>query len=398
MRFAVEIVRRIREAGRARTSSSSTACRCSNWSRAAPPGTRSCCRRKAIEAAGATIINTGIGWHEARVPTIATSVPRAAFAGVTAKLKAARARCRWSPPTASTCRRWPSASWPPATPTWCRWRGRCWPIRSWVDKARAGRARRDQHLHRLQPGLPGPRLREQERQLPGQSARLRRDRADLPPATAPQAHRRGRRRPGRPGLRDRRGRSAATRSRCSKPPTEIGGQFNLAKQHPGQGRVRRDAALLRRAAARCTASNCAWARASTPTRCSPAASTRSCWPPASRPRQVDFPGADHAEGLQLRRRASPAGVQVGARVALVGAGGIGFDVAEFLVQPAPSPTVDPARWMREWGVRPRLRRPGRPGQAAARSRRRGRSGCCSAARASPARSWARPPAGSTARR
>ena len=35
---------------------------------------------KAIEAAGATIINTGIGWHEARIPTIATKVPRAAFA------------------------------------------------------------------------------------------------------------------------------------------------------------------------------------------------------------------------------------------------------------------------------------------------------------------------------
>ena len=42
---------------------------------------------KAIETAGATLINTGIGWHEARVPTIATSVPRAAFAGVTGKLK-----------------------------------------------------------------------------------------------------------------------------------------------------------------------------------------------------------------------------------------------------------------------------------------------------------------------
>jgi len=41
----------------------------------------------AIAQAGATIINTGIGWHEARVPTIATSVPRAAFAWVTAKLK-----------------------------------------------------------------------------------------------------------------------------------------------------------------------------------------------------------------------------------------------------------------------------------------------------------------------
>ena len=41
---------------------------------------------KAIEKAGASIINTGIGWHEARIPTIATSVPRAAFAWVTKKL------------------------------------------------------------------------------------------------------------------------------------------------------------------------------------------------------------------------------------------------------------------------------------------------------------------------
>jgi 2,4-dienoyl-CoA reductase (NADPH2) len=42
---------------------------------------------KAIEAAGATMINTGIGWHEARVPTIVTSVPRAAFGFVTEKLR-----------------------------------------------------------------------------------------------------------------------------------------------------------------------------------------------------------------------------------------------------------------------------------------------------------------------
>jgi 2,4-dienoyl-CoA reductase (NADPH2) len=42
---------------------------------------------KAVEAAGATLINTGIGWHEARVPTIATSVPRAAFAWLTARLR-----------------------------------------------------------------------------------------------------------------------------------------------------------------------------------------------------------------------------------------------------------------------------------------------------------------------
>lgn len=42
---------------------------------------------KAIETAGATLINTGIGWHEARIPTIATKVPRAAFTWVTAKFR-----------------------------------------------------------------------------------------------------------------------------------------------------------------------------------------------------------------------------------------------------------------------------------------------------------------------
>lgn len=42
---------------------------------------------QAIEVAGATLINSGIGWHEARIPTIATKVPRAAFAWVTQKLK-----------------------------------------------------------------------------------------------------------------------------------------------------------------------------------------------------------------------------------------------------------------------------------------------------------------------
>ena len=44
---------------------------------------------KELEKAGVTLINTGIGWHEARVPTIVTSVPRAAFVDVTAKVKAA---------------------------------------------------------------------------------------------------------------------------------------------------------------------------------------------------------------------------------------------------------------------------------------------------------------------
>jgi len=43
---------------------------------------------QAIEDAGATIVNTGIGWHEARIPTIATSVPRGAYSQVTERLRA----------------------------------------------------------------------------------------------------------------------------------------------------------------------------------------------------------------------------------------------------------------------------------------------------------------------
>ena len=49
---------------------------------------------RAVEAAGADALNSGIGWHEARVPTIATSVPRAAWTGLTARLRPAGRRSR----------------------------------------------------------------------------------------------------------------------------------------------------------------------------------------------------------------------------------------------------------------------------------------------------------------
>jgi len=69
------------------------------------------------------------------------------------------------------------------------------------------------------------------------------------------------------------------------------------------------------------------------------------------PRRVDFPGADHPKVVSyldvLQGR-----VEVGAEAAIIGAGGIGFDVGEFLVHEGPSPALDPARWMAEWGVDP----------------------------------------------
>ncbi len=86
MRFATEIVRRTREAvGRDfilifRLSMLDLIPDGSTWEEVV-------LLAKAIEAAGATILNTGIGWHEARVPTIATMVPRGAYTWVTRKLK-----------------------------------------------------------------------------------------------------------------------------------------------------------------------------------------------------------------------------------------------------------------------------------------------------------------------
>jgi len=86
MRFAVEIVRRTREAVGPdfiiiyRLSMLDLVPDGSNWEEIVQ-------QAHAIENAGASIINTGIGWHEARIPTIATMVPRAAFVDVTAKLK-----------------------------------------------------------------------------------------------------------------------------------------------------------------------------------------------------------------------------------------------------------------------------------------------------------------------
>ncbi|MGC3871761.1 FAD-dependent oxidoreductase [Halomonas sp. GXIMD04776] len=86
IRFPVEIVRRIRESLGAnfliiyRLSMIDLVEEGSTWEEVVALG-------RAVEAAGASLINTGIGWHEARVPTIVTSVPRAAFTEVSRRMK-----------------------------------------------------------------------------------------------------------------------------------------------------------------------------------------------------------------------------------------------------------------------------------------------------------------------
>jgi 2,4-dienoyl-CoA reductase (NADPH2) len=67
------------------------------------------------------------------------------------------------------------------------------------------------------------------------------------------------------------------------------------------------------------------------------------------PRSPGIPGQDHASVLSYVDVILH-GRPVGRRVAIVGAGGIGFDVAEFLVQDGHSPTLDLPAWLAEWGV------------------------------------------------
>ena len=126
---------------------------------------------RAVENAGADILNTGIGWHEAAVPTIAYPVPRAAWAFAAARLKSVVK----IPVVASNRINTPETAEKSA--------GRR-QRRSRVDgPADAGRpglrpqsargpARRHQCLHRLQPGLPRLHLYQPDRDVPGQPAGL----------------------------------------------------------------------------------------------------------------------------------------------------------------------------------------------------------------------------------
>ena len=114
---------------------------------------------QAVEGAGATIINTGIGWHEARIPTIATMVPRAAFAWVTRMLKGAVR----IPLVTSNRINDPAVAERVLAAGDADLVSMARPLLAdpeFVVQGGERSSRRDQHLHRLQPGLPRPRLRE----------------------------------------------------------------------------------------------------------------------------------------------------------------------------------------------------------------------------------------------
>ena len=136
--------------------------------------------------------------------------------------------------------------------------------------------------------------------------------------------------------------------------SEIGGQFNLAKQIPGKEEFHETLRYFRHRIVE--------------TGVELRLDTRADGDALSgfdevviatgvTPRAVDFPGIDHPKVVGyldvLQRRVVP-----GAKVAIIGAGGIGFDVGEFLVQEGESPSLDASRWMAEWGVDPAFDAPG----------------------------------------
>ncbi|MGN6706509.1 MAG: FAD-dependent oxidoreductase [Rhodanobacter sp.] len=345
MRFAVEIVRRTRAAvGRDfiiiyRLSMLDLVDDGQNWDEILALA-------KAIEAAGASIINTGIGWHEARVPTIVTSVPRAGFAWVTRRLMG-----EVSIPLVATNRiNMPEVAERILADGDADMVSMARPLLAdpaWVNKARAGRSERINtciacnqacldHVfqNRRASCLVNPRACH-ETELKIEPTRAPRRIAVIGAGPAGMAC---------ASTLGERGHRVTLIDRAD----EVGGQFNVAKQIPGKeefhetlryfGHKLRDTGIELRLGEN---ADVAVLRDGGYDEVVVATGVT--------PRQVDFPGSDDPRVLgylDVLARHQP----VGAKVAIIGAGGIGFDVAEFLVERAPSPTTDVARWTREWGV------------------------------------------------
>ncbi len=345
MRFAVEIVRRVREACGPdfiiiyRLSLLDLVEGGSDWTEIVQ-------QARAVEAAGATILNTGIGWHEARVPTIATSVPRAAFAGVTAKL-----RPHVSLPLVATNRiNMPEVAESILAAGGAELVSMARPLLAdpeWANKARAGKANTINtciacnqacldhvFINRKASCLVNPRacaeteLNYPPVSMPKNIAVVGAGPAGLACATV--AAGRGH------------------RVTLFDAADEIGGQFNLAKRIPGKEEFQE---TLRYFLQRIQDTAVDLRLSTMATDAALSSFDEIVLATGVTPRQVDFDGAGHAKVVSYLDVLSGR-VACGPRVALVGAGGIGFDVAEFLVHQGASPTLDPRRWMAEWGIDP----------------------------------------------
>ncbi|MFZ2235231.1 MAG: NADPH-dependent 2,4-dienoyl-CoA reductase, partial [Dokdonella sp.] len=301
---------------------------------------------KAIEKAGASIINTGIGWHEARIPTIVTSVPRAGFGWVTKRM-----RGEVNIPLIATNRiNMPDVAEKMLADGDADMVSMARPMLAdsdWVNKAKAGKASRINtciacnqacldHVfqNKVASCLVNPRACHETELIVGKADKRKRiavvgaGPAGMACATtlAERGH-------------------AVTLIDASD---EIGGQFNMAKCIPGKEEFHETLRYFRNRLDDLGVDVQLGNRADVAT-LHASGFDEIVMASGILPRKISFPGSDDPRVLSyldvLSRK-----LPVGKRVAIIGAGGIGFDVGEFLVEDVPSPTTDVARWAREWGV------------------------------------------------
>lgn len=300
---------------------------------------------KAIEQAGATIINTGIGWHEARIPTIATKVPRAAFTWVTAKVREALS----VPVITSNRINMPDVAEEVLVRGDADMVSMARPFLAdpdFVQKAAQNRADEINtcigcnqacldhvFVGQLTSCLVNPRACHETELVITPTAQPKRlavvgaGPAGLAFATT--AAKRGHK---------------VTLFDAS---AEVGGQFNIAKRIPGKEEFYE---TLRYFAKQVEITG---VELQLNTKVTPAMLAESDFDEVVMatgiaPRTPEIEGIEHSKVLSYLDVMN--GAKVGQKVAVIGAGGIGFDISEYLIHQGESTSQNIAAFMQEWGV------------------------------------------------
>jgi 2,4-dienoyl-CoA reductase (NADPH2) len=303
---------------------------------------------KALEAVGVTLINTGIGWHEARIPTIATSVPRGAFSWVTAELKkhlkvplittnrintpevAERILAGGEADMVSMARPFLADS-------------------EFVIKAAENRADEiNTCIACNQACLDHVFKQKRASCLVNPRACFE---TELTFGRVPQPKKLAVVGAGPAGLAfacyaAERGHQVSLFDQAS----EIGGQFNFAKQIPGKEEFHETLRYFAKRLEKCGVELYLGQRQSAESLLG-GGFDEVILATGIRPRTPNIPGIEHPKVmsyLDVLRDHKP----VGQKVAVIGAGGIGFDVAEYLVEKKVETDADGHRdhWLKEWGI------------------------------------------------